>query len=133
MNTELANQISVVSSISAEAVTAVTDGAGVNLADFNAATVIVNLGTFAGTTPTATVEIEESADNATFTAVAATDLTGAIPAQIDTTNDATVYKVGYKGSKQYIRVTVSAIAGAGASLPISATVIRSHGRKYPAS
>lgn len=126
---DLFNNIDPASSIAAQAVTATVNGAGVNLQGYNGADFLVDLGTFAGTTPTATIKFQESDDNTTFTDVAATDLlNGANSIAVDTTNDAQVHRRGYVGKKQYVRVIVSAIAGTTPSLPMSATVVRAHGR-----
>jgi len=122
---DLASNISPAASIVAQAVTATLNGAGVDLRGFDAAAVILDLGTFAGTTPTATVKIQESDDNAAFTDVAAGDLIGGGQlATIDTTNDVAVYERGYIGAKRYLRVAVTAIAGTSPSLPMSAMVVR---------
>jgi hypothetical protein len=128
---DMYNSIGLTSSIRAQAVTAAVNGAGVELANFNSATVVFDLGTFAGTTPTATIKIQESDDNVTFTDVAAADLIGGALPGIDATTDETVYKRGYIGIKKYVRVIVSAIAGTSPSLPMSAVVIRGHARTYP--
>ncbi|MFC4768736.1 hypothetical protein [Effusibacillus consociatus] len=129
---DLYNNVSPAQSIRAQAVAAVLNGTGVNLSGYESATILIDLGTFAGTTPTATIKIQESSDDATYTDVAAADLLGgALPATIDTTNDETVYKRGYIGSKKFVRVIVSSIAGTGASLPMSAVVVRGHARHMP--
>lgn len=129
---DIYNSLSPASSIAAQAVATPVNGAGVDLAGFAGADVLIDLGTFAGTTPTATVQIQESDDNVTYTAVAATDLIGgALPATIDTTNDATLYELGYIGAKRYLRVAVTAIGGTGASLPMSAVIVRGGARKQP--
>lgn len=129
---DMYNNVGILSSIAAQAIAAAVNGVGVDLANFNSATVILDLGTFAGTTPTATIQVQESDDNVTFTAVADAELIGGVlPATIDTTNDLTVYKRGYNGIKRYLRVAVTAVTGTGPSLPASATIVRGHARKYP--
>lgn len=70
---------------------------------FNSAMVIVQTGTI--TDGTHTVEVQESDDNSTFTAVADADLQGTEPA-IASTNDNVIYEIGYRGSKRYLRVAV---------------------------
>lgn len=131
---DLYNSVSPASSIVAQAVTATVNGTGVDLQGFESADVLIDLGTFAGTTPTATIQIQESDDNSTFTAVAAADLIGgALPATIDPTNDVALYERGYIGTKRYIRVAVTAVTGTSPSLPMSAVVVRGHARSKPAS
>jgi hypothetical protein len=119
------------SSIRAQAVTATLNGTGVDLQGFEGALVLLDLGLFGGTTPTATIKIQESDDNTTFTDVAAADLLGGVLPAIDTTNDETTYERGYIGRKRYIRVAVTAIAGTSPSLPTSAVVVRGGPRKQP--
>ena len=70
---------------------------------FGGALAIVQTGTI--TDGTHTVEVQESDDNSSFTAVADADLQGSEPA-IGAANDNVVYEIGYRGAKRYIRVTV---------------------------
>ena len=70
---------------------------------FGGALAIVQTGTI--TDGTHTVEVQESDDNSSFTAVADADLQGSEPA-IGAANDNVVYEIGYRGSKRYIRVAV---------------------------
>ena len=128
---DVRSQVSAVASIRPQAVTAPVNGAGVDLAGFEGALILVELGTFAGTAPTATIQVQESDDDATFSPVAAEDLDGALPATIDPTNDETVYELNYKGRRRYIRVAVTAVGGTSPSLPMSAVVIRTNARKQP--
>jgi len=70
---------------------------------FRSALAVVQTGTI--TDGTHTVEVQESDDNSSFTAVADADLQGTEPA-IGAANDNVVYEIGYRGTKRYIRVTV---------------------------
>jgi len=70
---------------------------------FRSALAVVQTGTI--TDGTHTVEVQESDDNSSFTAVADADLQGSEPA-IGAANDNVVYEIGYRGTKRYIRVTV---------------------------
>lgn len=130
---DLSQVLAPVKSITPQAVTAALNGTGVDLQGYESAVVLLDLGTFAGTTPTATIQIQESSDNTTFTAVAAGDLVGGGQlATIDTTNDLTLYERGYVGSKRYVRGAVTAIAGTGPSLPMAVTVVRGTPRRAEA-
>ncbi len=129
---DLSSNISVASSLAPAARTATANGTGVDLRGFGGAAVLINLGTFAGTTPTATLRVEESNDDSTYTAVAAADLVGGTIAGIDTTNDEGVIERSYIGAMRYIRVALTAIAGTSASLPSSAEIVRSHPAQAPA-
>lgn len=130
---DLRSNISPAQSIQAAAVTATVNGSGVDLRDYGSAAIIIALGTFAGTTPSATVKIQESDDDSAYTDVAAADLQGGALPGIDTSNDAGVIERGYIGGKRYIRVAVTAISGAGASLPLAAVIVRGHPHLTPAS
>lgn len=131
---DLYNNVGVSASIAAQTVTAAVNGASVDLQGFESATFSLDLGTFAGTTPTATIKIQESADGTTFTDVAAADLLGgALPASFAAADAAKTYKRGYIGDKRYVRAIVSAVTGTGPSLPLSVTVIRGHARHNPVS
>lgn len=118
-------------SISARAVTAAVNGTGVDLQGFDGAMLYLDLGTFAGTTPGATIRWEESDDNSTFTAIAAGDLLGGLIAAIDTTNDDQIHKRSYLGNKRYVRAAVTAVSGTGPSLPMAASVVRGHPSQRP--
>lgn len=129
---DIYNSLAPASSIAAQAVTVTTNGTGVDLQGYESADVLIDLGTFGGTTPTATIQVQESDDNSTFTAVVTADLIGGALPAIDTTTDATLYERGYKGVKQYLRVAVTAIGGTTPSLPMSAVIVKGHARSKPA-
>lgn len=130
---DLYHAINPVQSIAPQAVTAPIDGAIVDLKGFLGATVIIDVGTFAGTSPSATIKIQESADGTEWSDVAAEDLLGGALPTIDTTNDTQVIHRGYIGTKRYLRVSVTDVSGTSASLPMSAMVVRHHKRYEPAT
>ncbi len=124
---DLYNEISIAQSLGPAARTASANGTGVDLQGFDAAVVVVETGTI--TDGTHTIEVQESADNSTFTAVADADLQGAEPA-IGAANDNVVYEIGYLGTKRYIRATVT-VAGATTGGVYAAHVVRGRARKQP--
>lgn len=98
---------------------------------FRVATVIVHAGTV--TDGTHTIEVQESDDDSTWSAVADADLQGTEPA-ISASNTGPVFEIGYTGAKQFLRVSVTtASATSGATFgalvqlgqPSSAPVSRS--------
>lgn len=95
-------------------------GLGVDLAGSESALVVLSNG---AATAAATVKVQESDDNATFTDVADADLIGLTgnPAGFVTTAS-TVLKVSYVGNKRFIRVATTA----GTASLFSAEVIRGH-------
>lgn len=122
---DLYNSLAPAQSIVPQAITATANGTGVDLSGYEAADILIDLGTFAGTSPTATVKIQESSDNSTFTDVATADLLGGAGSiAVDTTNDAQIHERSYIGDLQYVRVIVSAIGGTSPSLPMGASVVR---------
>lgn len=114
----------VITSLAPAARTATANGTGVDLQNFQSATVAFVVGTITDGTHTPTVQ--ESDDNSTFDAVAAADLIGTLAALATNTNQ----RVGYKGSKRYVRA-VSTVAGATTGGVYSAVVLRGDGRKQP--
>jgi hypothetical protein len=80
------------------------NGAGVGLGAFDSAMVVIQAGTIADGTHT--FEVQDSNDNSTFVAVASAYLEGAEPALTDADSD-TVTVIGYKGTKKYLRVSVT--------------------------
>ncbi len=114
---DLKNNIDEVTSIAPAAHAASVNGTGVDLKGFDGAVVSFVVGAITDGTHTPTVE--ESDDNITYTAVAAADLEGTLVDLTANTNQ----RVGYKGSKRYIR-PVSTVAGATTGGVYAATVIR---------
>ena len=107
---------------------ATANGSGVDLAGFNAASVVFSNGAIGGTTPSFTFEVQESDDNTTFTAVADKDIRGIEPV-ITTANQ--VSQVAYLGYKRYIRAVVKAVAGTSPTLDCAAQVIVGHPANVP--
>lgn len=125
------SNVSVAQSLVPASRTTTVNGTGVDLAGFDAAVVVLDLGAAGGTTPSFTFEIQESSDNSSFTAVAAADLDSGQPAAV--TAGAAVVKVGYRGIKRYLRAAITAATGTTPTLVCSATVLRMNPRKKPLS
>ncbi|MGM0882604.1 MAG: hypothetical protein ACQEXQ_16375 [Bacillota bacterium] len=104
--------------------TASLNGTGVDLQGFEAATIVLHVGTI--TDGTHAVAAQESDDNTTFTAVAAADLIGTLSNLATNTNQ----RVGYKGTKRYVRVATT-VSGATTGGVYGALVIRGLARKQP--
>ncbi len=121
---DMKNVVDFAPSIAPAAITATATGAGVNLAGYNGAMVCFNVGVI--TDGTHTPKVQESADNSAFTDVAAGDLNGSFAALASAVNQ----RVGYKGTKQYVRA-VSTVAGATTGGVYGATVVRGHPVKQP--
>lgn len=107
--------------------TATTNGTGVDLQGFHAATVLVTTGTI--TDGTHAISLEESDDNTNWSAVASGDILGTLPS-IGAANDNATYRFGYIGTKRYIRV-VSTVSGATSGGVYSAVVLRGRPENAP--
>jgi hypothetical protein len=107
-------------SVASQSIGGAVNGTGVDLAGAEAALIILSNG--AATTP-ATVKIQESDDNSTFTDVADTDLIGTTgnPSGVAQTAS-TIVKVSYVGAKRYIRVVTTA----GTAALFDAVIVRAH-------
>lgn len=116
-------------SIAPAAHTASANGTGVDRAGggamFQDALIVVSTGTI--TDGTHTIEVQESDDNSTFTAVASSDLQGSEPA-IAAADDNTVFAIGYLGAARYLRVAVT-VAGATTGGIYGADVVLSNPRR----
>lgn len=131
MRSDLVTAVSVATSIAPQAVTAAVNGTGVDLAGYDAAAVVITSGTITDGTGYV-FEVQESDDNAAFTAVADADLSGAEPT-LAAADDNVVREIGYKGIKRYIRVAITAVTGApGTGGLFAAAVVRGKPRVRPA-
>ena len=130
MATDQVNSINVAQSLvpAVRSANATVNGTGIDRAGFEAMTLILMTGTI--TDGTHTLEVQESDDNATFTAVADADLIGTEPV-ISATDDNVVKEIGYKGVKRYVRVAVTT-AGATSGGAFGATAVLGKPRKLPA-
>lgn len=103
---------------------AASNGAGVDTLGFNSASMVVAGGAIGGTaSPTFTFELQESADNTTFNAVAAADMRGTNPV---ITAGSVVSQVGYIGNKRYLRAILKTVSGTTPTLDCSANIILGH-------
>lgn len=123
---DIKNHLAVASSLRPASQTAAVNGSGVDLAGYDAAAVLLDLGAIGGTTPSFTFEVQDSADNATFAAVSAANLDGGQPAAFTAGDSITT--IGYRGIKRYVRVAITAATGTSPTLVCSATVVRGKGR-----
>jgi hypothetical protein len=96
-------------------------------ARYQDALVVIDAGVV--TDGTHTFAVEESADGSDWAAAADADLQGAEPA-VTSSNDDTVYQIGYTGAARYLRVAVT-VAGATTGGIYSATVVLSNARRGP--
>lgn len=122
---DLLRTVSNVKSFVPAAQTATVTGTGVDLQGFESAVATVNIGTL--TDGTHTPKLQESADNSTFTDVAAADQIGTFAALAANV----LQSVGYIGQKRYIRLFVT-VAGATTGAVYGGVVTRGDARHLPA-
>lgn len=125
MRTDIKNSLDVVTTLAPAAQTATATGTAVDLANYDAAAVVITTGAVANNA--FSIEIQESDTSGSgYTAVATADLDGTEPA---TLTASTVTVIGYHGIKRYIRA-VATDAGTG-DASFGVTVIRGKGRVKP--
>ncbi|PJN31311.1 hypothetical protein CG717_16215 [Streptomyces sp. CB02613] len=125
MRKDIKNSVDVVSTLAPAARTDTATGTGVDLANYDAAAVVITTGAVANAA--FSIEIQESdASGSGYTAVAAEDLDGTEPATLTAT---TVTVIGYHGIKRYIRAVATDAGTGDASFGVS--VIRGKGRVHP--
>ena len=118
--------------IAADQTAETVEGAGIDLKGFESATFIIAIGAALVTTD-ADYKLQESADNITFTDVAAADIVGddTILSLTNTTGANKVLKKGYIGTKRYIRIYLTITTGSGGSWPHSVLAALGNPRQAP--
>jgi hypothetical protein len=126
---DIKNNLDGVGSIDPASVTATTNGSGVDLRDFDGAMIVFQAGSAdtGNGDETYTPGVEESDDNSSFSAVAASDLEGTL---VNMTANS-VQRAGYKGAKRYIRAVLT-LGGTTPSINASALVVRGLPHQAPA-
>lgn len=107
--------------------TGTANGTGVDLQGYGAAMVVVHFGAY--TNGTHTPSLEHSDDNSSFSAASASDMDGSFTA-VSASAAGTTQRVGYRGSKRYIRAVMTVASGATGSYS-SAVVIRGQATAVP--
>lgn len=114
--------------------TAATSGA-IDTAGYESATFVIATGTLADVDATFTVEVLEG-DTATqgeHTAVADADLIGTEAlASFTFAGDDSCFKIGYKGTKRYVSISVTPAANTG-NAPLAAICVLGHPEDRPTS
>lgn len=121
---DLYNNLSVVTTLAPAARTASGNGSTVDLQGYEGAMIQAVVGTI--TDGTHSLTVQESDDGSTWSDVAASDLQGSFANLASDTNQ----KVGYLGTKRYIRVNAT-VSGATTGGVYAVVVVRSNPRKAP--
>ena len=127
---DLKNHIDVLASIKPAVYTASQNGTGVDLRGFDRAVCVFESGTVdnTDTDETYSPKVQESDDNSTYTDVVAADLEGTLALMVDDQ----IQRVGYKGSKRYIR-NVMTLSGTTPSFAGRASIVRGIPHQAPVS
>jgi hypothetical protein len=106
MNRDLKNNLDVAETIAPAARTASVSGTGVDLLGYEGAMALIHHGDWTDGTHVFEVQESDVGDTSpdTYTAVADADLLGSEPTISSESNDDTITRIGYIGSKRYIRV-----------------------------
>lgn len=124
---DLHSNIAVVAALGSVVVAATATSAAIDRQGFNSLEVVVNTGAIVGVGDyTTKLQESDTTTGGDFTDVAARDLLGAFPASLAADS---VYKVGYKGNKRYIRTVTT--KNSGTSIAASITVIKGHPSDAP--
>jgi hypothetical protein len=107
--------------------TVLTGVTGVDTRDYDSAMVVFNSGAIVGS-GLYTPSVYESDDDSTYTAVAAADLQGTALTNLTAS---AVQKIGYIGSKRYIKPALTYVSGT--SVAASASVVLSRAHRAPVS
>lgn len=116
---DLMNLIDVKNSISPASVSDNTAAVGtaIDRQGYDSVTYLINVGSVADADATFAVTMDESDDNSSWNAVAATDLIGTLAlASFQFDSDNKVFKLGYKGAKRYTRLTITPSNNASAAV-----------------
>lgn len=127
---DIYNQVGAVQSIAPQAITADVNGSSADLAVgmFDRAVILIAVGAY--TDGTHTFEVQESADNSAWSAVADANLEGTEPV-IDAAGDANaVHKIRYTGTSRYLRVVVTS-SGTTSGALFSATILKTNPKDTP--
>lgn len=123
---DIKSNVDVVESIAPAVYNATETGTGVDLRGYDSAMLVIQTGTDTDGTHAPAMEESDTLGSG-YTAVAAADLDGAYSANIA---GATLERVGYKGSKRYIRMVVTT-SGATTGIAYGAYVVRSNSSQTP--
>lgn len=121
MRKDLYSNFAAVQALASASTSAAGDGAVIDMKGFQSALFLVNAGAITGAGDFSFKLQESDQSGSGFTDVAAADVIGAAPA---TMAASTAYKLGYRGKKRYIRLSVTKAGGT--SIQMGAVAILGH-------
>lgn len=124
---DLKNNIKTVAAVAPAVLTATNTSAAIDTLGFESATVSILTGAIAGSGDfTPKLQHSDTTTGGDFVDVPAADLIGSFVATLEA---ASVYRVGYKGAKRYVRTILT--LNSGTSIAAAASVILGHPRNAP--
>jgi len=112
-------------SIRPQVATAGVNGQTVDMRGADSVLIAVSVGAISGSSGDATVTLEESDDDSTWTDVADADILGTEPALAADT----AYQFGYSGDSRYVRAVFA--LGGETNVAVCATAVRGHLHREP--
>lgn len=124
---DLVSKLGVVPTLAPAVQAATAKGTTVDLQGFNSAALIVNTGAIAGAgLYVMSLQESDTTTDGDFTDVAAGDMQGTLPASLA---ENTAYKVGYKGTKRYLRGVITKTSGT--SIACGAVIVKGAAASSP--
>jgi hypothetical protein len=129
---DIYNSVALVSAVLPQVATTTAESAAIDLQGFESALAVYHVGQSADTL-SATVKItlsltECDTSDGTFTAVAAGDYQGTLALIDAAAEDEAAFKVGYLGSKRYIKAGFTFAGTHATGTEVSAVVLKGHAR-----
>jgi len=124
---DLYSALGVVSAVVPQVLAATDTGAAIDLKDFDSVVVLVNTGAIVSSgNYTAKLQESDTTTAEDFDDVEAADLLGSFPASLAAS---TAYKVGYIGTKRYVRTVVT--KNSGTSIACSIQIVKANAAIKP--
>ena len=130
---DLYNIAGVAESLAPAARTTSASGTAIDLQGKESALVVFHVGTWTDGTHTFTVQESDTTTDGDFANAAAAALQGSAPTVTGADNDGLIAKVGYVGTKRYVRARCAITGSPSTGLVASACVVTGHARHNPVS
>lgn len=132
---DLYNNINVVQVANPATATNTVTSSAIDLQGYNSCTVLISVGQSGDTLSGSvywTLKLTESVDDSSYTDVAASDMLGSQTAVIDSSSeDEAVYKLGYVGSKRYLKAVATKTGTHTNGTPIGIIAVRGDASREP--
>lgn len=124
---DLANNVAAVQAVAPAVLSATNTSAAIDLQGFESAAVIINTGAIVSAGDfTAKLQESDTTTGGDFTDVVAANLVGSFPASLVADS---VVKVGYVGSKRYLRTVIT--KNSGTSIAAGAVILKGNAHSRP--